>query len=185
MNREESSAQEEALRVLSCWGLQHPLVIQPILAGHINRTFRIETPAGARFALQRLNPIFDPAIHLDIEAITRTLEGAGMATPRLVPAGGKLWIEDEQGRVWRMMTWMDGESVLRADSPQRCREAGSLLGRFQADCIASGRTCQRTLCPFCGWGKNSSLVGCHVIQKDGRIMMKVTFPGSRIDYQKS
>lgn len=114
--------------VLRSWGLEAERV-DPVEAGHINRTYRIET-GKETFALQWVNPIFDPAIHFDIQVVTATLARAGLATPRLIPAGGRLWVEAQDGGVWRLMTWIEGEMLLRADGPARCREAGRLLGRF-------------------------------------------------------
>jgi Ser/Thr protein kinase RdoA (MazF antagonist) len=114
--------------VLDAWLLAEAS-LTPIRAGHINGTWRVEHARGV-FALQWLNPIFDPAIHLDIEAITARVAAAGLVTPRLVPTReGRLWTEDGQG-AWRLLTWIEGETVLRAESPERCREAGRLLGRF-------------------------------------------------------
>jgi Ser/Thr protein kinase RdoA (MazF antagonist) len=116
------------MEALGAWGLG-PARITPIVSGHINRTFLVEVSSG-RFALQRLNAIFGPEVHLDIEAITAELEAAHLLTPRLVPAAGKLWITDRAGATWRMLTFIDGEVVLAADSAQRCASAGELLGRF-------------------------------------------------------
>jgi Ser/Thr protein kinase RdoA (MazF antagonist) len=119
---------DQALAVLEAWGIV-PSRIERIRAGHINQTFRIET-REAVFALQRLADIFDPTMHHDIDFVTRELASAGMITPLLVPAGKHLWIEDEQSRIWRLMTWIDGEVVLSVDGPDRCQQAGRLLGRF-------------------------------------------------------
>ncbi|HUU00345.1 MAG TPA: aminoglycoside phosphotransferase family protein [Myxococcota bacterium] len=117
----------EALAVLEAWNIA-PTEIERIYAGHINLTFKVTS--GKTFALQRLADIFDPAMHNDIEFVTAGLAEAGMLTPRLVPAGKRLWIEDDRGRVWRMLTWIAGEVMLTVDGPDRCREAGGLLGRF-------------------------------------------------------
>ena len=43
-------------------------------------TLRVEAAAG-RFALQRVNPFFDPAIHENIHAVTECLAVAGLETP--------------------------------------------------------------------------------------------------------
>ncbi|MBN2498433.1 MAG: aminoglycoside phosphotransferase family protein [Deltaproteobacteria bacterium] len=121
--------------VLRAWDLANAC-IEPIAGGHINASFRVETPAhgaGRRLFLQRLNPIFDPAVHEDIEAVTAHLEARGLLSPRLVRTlDGALWLRDARGAVWRAQTWIEGLSLMAADSPGRCREAGALLGRFHA-----------------------------------------------------
>ncbi len=118
----------ELRQILAHWQLSAN-EFESIDSGHINLTYKVSCPEG-KFALQRINPIFDPAIHYDIDLLTRKIAAAGLLSPRLVPPGKQLWVEDDRGAVWRLMTWVDGDMLLRADSPARCREAGRLLGRF-------------------------------------------------------
>jgi Ser/Thr protein kinase RdoA (MazF antagonist) len=119
----------EPSQALDAWALDDARCLE-IEAGHINRTWRVDHARG-RFALQWLNPIFAPEVHLDIEAVTRRLEQQGLTTPRLVPTqGGALWAVDADGGVWRLMTWIEGQMFLSADSAVRCVQAGRLLGAF-------------------------------------------------------
>ncbi len=117
----------DPVAALAAWQLGDA-ELEAITAGHINRTWRVDHARG-RFALQRLNPIFDPALHHDIEAITAQLAAVGLETPRLVPTqDNALWHEDRAQGIWRLQTWIEGETLLKADSSGRCREAGRLLG---------------------------------------------------------
>jgi Ser/Thr protein kinase RdoA (MazF antagonist) len=114
---------------LAAWRLSD-VRVTPVSSGHINHTLLVEGPDG-RLVLQRLSPIFGPEVHLDIAAITAALDEAGLCTPRLVATRvGQLWTTTPDGRVWRLFTFIDGETLLRADSPARCRAAAQLLGRF-------------------------------------------------------
>jgi Ser/Thr protein kinase RdoA (MazF antagonist) len=114
---------------LDAWALSDAR-LELIEAGHINPTWRVDHARG-RYVLQRLNPIFSPQLHHDIEAITARLVEAGLTTPRLVPTTTQaLWHTDAGGGVWRVLTFIEGETLLAADSPERCRAAGSLLGTF-------------------------------------------------------
>ena len=123
-------AQTDLQRVLCRWGLQDAST-RPITSGHINRTLLVTAADGARFVLQRLNPIFGPEVNEDIEAITARLQVAGLQTPRLVRCVDEaLWIEDSDGACWRLMTFIEGQVLERVDSPERCRRAAVLLGRF-------------------------------------------------------
>jgi Ser/Thr protein kinase RdoA (MazF antagonist) len=114
---------------LAAWHLERAQV-EEIHSGHINRTWRVSHGAPS-FVLQWVNPIFGPEVNDDIEAVTRWLENKGIPTPRLVPTReGRLWLPDDQGGVWRLMTYFRGATLLAADSAKRCHEAGRLLGQF-------------------------------------------------------
>ena len=106
-----------------------------VSAGHINQTWKVQanTAQGIKlFALQRLNPIFDPTLHLDIHALVPHLLQAGLQSPQLVPSkSDELFVKNDQ-EVWRLLTWIDGDSPLQSDSPERCAAAGLHLGRFHA-----------------------------------------------------
>lgn len=117
--------------VLDAWGWKQPS-LQHIQIGHINQTYRVGVEGHETdYVLQRLNPIFGPAVHFDIEAITNRLHDQGMTTPRLIRTGSnELWSLDDEGCMWRVMTWVDGENISEADSATRCYEAGKLVAQF-------------------------------------------------------
>lgn len=106
-----------------------------VSAGHINQTWRVEkiTETGhEHFALQRLNPIFDPVLHQDIQALIPHLLSAGLQSPQLVRSqNGALFVEDNAA-VWRLLTWIDGDSPVKTESPELCAAAGQHLGKFHA-----------------------------------------------------
>ena len=120
---------EAPATALAAWGLDGAACSR-VGAGHINATFRVAAGEDAYF-LQKLNPIFGPEVNEDIQAVTRSLSRAGLATPRLVRTrAGTLWHEAPDGGVWRVLTGVEGQTLLAADSPERCAAAGRLLGRF-------------------------------------------------------
>ena len=99
--------------------------------GLINQTYLVERDAE-RFVLQRLAPIFPPAINENILAVTTTLARAGLVTPRLLPArDGHACLElgAEHG-VWRLQTFVAGTSFDRVQSPAQAAAAGALVARF-------------------------------------------------------
>lgn len=106
--------------------------LEPAPGGLINRTWIVTPRSGRRGVLQRVNPVFDPRVHHDIEHVTSRLAAAGLTTPRLVPArSGALFVE-HGGACWRLLTYIDG---VTRDAPADAGEAGSagaLLGRFHA-----------------------------------------------------
>ncbi|MCA9553967.1 MAG: phosphotransferase [Myxococcales bacterium] len=121
----------EAEAALAAYHLPAP-ALRPVEVGLINVTFEVTTQDGLRYALQRVNPIFGPGVHEDIHAVTTHLARKGLVTPRLVPTrSGDLYTRVGEA-VWRLMTWVEGENLSKADSPARARAAGVMLGRFHA-----------------------------------------------------
>ncbi len=110
---------------------------RPFGTGLINDTFVVEGADGPA-VVQRLHPVFSPAVHHDIDAVTRRLAERSLATPRLVPADdGALWVEhprdDGSAGVWRAMTFVGGSHTYdKVPSAAVAREAGALVGRFHA-----------------------------------------------------
>jgi Ser/Thr protein kinase RdoA (MazF antagonist) len=101
-----------------------------IHSGHINQSFRVDNE-NEKWILQRLNPIFSPELHDDVEVVTSHLAAQGMPTPHLVKnKEGRLWHRDKQSNVWRLQTYMEGQTHLRVSNEKLAFEAGALLGRF-------------------------------------------------------
>jgi Ser/Thr protein kinase RdoA (MazF antagonist) len=116
-------------RILQAFALE-PTAWSAIEMGNINKTYVVRRGAD-RFVLQWLNPIFGPEVHRDIEAVTAHIEKKGLLTPRLVrTSAGLLWVEDDAGGVWRLMTFIDGEILSAGATPELCHAGGALLGRF-------------------------------------------------------
>ncbi len=105
--------------------------VQTVSGGLINQTYRVEGDDGdAVFALQCLHPIFDGEVNLDIEAITAKLAEASLPTPRLVrTVRGDAWVNHEE-KVWRAITWLDGQCFSELPKATYARAGGKLAGRF-------------------------------------------------------
>ena len=133
-----------ATRVLPHFPVAAQARLAPLGHGLINETFALDDPARGRFVLQRVNPLFSPAIHDNIQAVTAALVDAGMTTPALVPTrDGRLClplpspIAGAAGETWRLMTYVPGHSfdVLSSDpgaGPRQAAAAGALIARFHA-----------------------------------------------------
>jgi Ser/Thr protein kinase RdoA (MazF antagonist) len=101
--------------------------------GLINRSYLLSRADGARSVLQAVSPIFSPAIHGNIVAVTDRLAAAGMVTPRLLPArDGRPYLIASDGTVWRLQTHLDGVAFDVIDGAAQARAAGALVGRFHA-----------------------------------------------------
>ncbi|MEC9464640.1 MAG: phosphotransferase [Myxococcota bacterium] len=115
--------------VLSAWGIEEAQV-ETLTSGHINQTYRI-SGAGEASILQKLNPIFGPEVHRDIDAITARLDSMGMVTPRLIPTkSGDLWCVGADGGIWRLQTFIRGETLASAPHARLCESAGELVAKF-------------------------------------------------------
>ncbi|MDC0742047.1 phosphotransferase enzyme family protein [Polyangium mundeleinium] len=100
--------------------------------GLINRTFLVEGRAG-KVIVQRLHPVFAGVVNEDIDAVTAHLAAKGLMTPRpLRTDDGALWVDDEEGRAWRALSYVEGQSHDRVPSLSFAREAGRMVARFHA-----------------------------------------------------
>ncbi|MDI3282950.1 phosphotransferase [Polyangium sp. 15x6] len=100
--------------------------------GLINRTFLVEGLAG-KVIVQRLHPVFAGVVNEDIDAVTAHLARKGLVTPRpLRTDDGALWVDDEEGRSWRALSFVEGQSHDRLPGPGFAREAGRMVARFHA-----------------------------------------------------
>jgi len=102
----------------------------PFGNGLINKTFLLTRPDGSRAVLQRVNPIFSPAIHQNIVAVTERLAAVGLTTPSLVPTETGQPFVMVEGAVWRVLTYVDGVSFDVVSGEAQARAAGALIARF-------------------------------------------------------
>jgi Ser/Thr protein kinase RdoA (MazF antagonist) len=107
-----------------------PASIEPITSGHINRSFFARRTDDIECVLQRVNAIFPPEIHADIEAVTRHLKARGLVTPLLVPTREQRRYVETGGAVWRLLTRIAGTTREALSSSAEAREAGRVLGAF-------------------------------------------------------
>ena len=104
--------------------------VTPFGNGLINKTYLLAHPEGGRAVLQRVNPIFSPAIHQNIAAVTRRLADAGLTTPSLVATETGQPFVSIEGAVWRVLTYVDGVSFDVVGGATQARAAGALIARF-------------------------------------------------------
>jgi Ser/Thr protein kinase RdoA (MazF antagonist) len=113
----------------AAWGWT-PAQIEPHVGGLINKTFVVLRDGRPYAALQQLHPIFGAEVNLDIEAVTRHIAARGLETPRLIrTVDDRAWVVHEE-RVWRAITWIDGETINAVPSSAWAEEGGRLVGRF-------------------------------------------------------
>lgn len=97
--------------------------------GLVNRTWAVGVPP--RFALQEVAPAFGDEVNHHIDTVTRTLVAAGLAAPRLVRTDdGQFSCPGDDGRRWRLLTWIDGVNYHTVPGPGHAARAAGLIARF-------------------------------------------------------
>lgn len=116
--------------VLSAWDLP-PVTLHPVSSGLINPTWLVVGEHGPHAVLQQLNTaIFQPTVHLDIEAVTTHLAAKGLTTPRLLRTRDDALWHTHDDQVFRLLSHVGTRTIERIDTPVDALSAGRLVGRF-------------------------------------------------------
>lgn len=132
------SAMDDTQDILRHYGIT-AAAVEALGEGLINDTYLVRA-GDERYVLQRLNAMFAADANLDIDELTRHFAAAGATTLALIPtrdAPPRLWVEQD-GRIWRLATYIDGVCVERIESSAAAAAAGELLGRFHLQAAAAG-----------------------------------------------
>ena len=109
--------------ILDQWNISEA-VAPAVDGGLINDTFIVGSPPSA--VLQRVNPIFGPDVHFDIEAITSHLSSQGVSTPLLIRTqSGKLCVPTDSG-AWRLLSYLPGTTIHSISSLQQAASAATV-----------------------------------------------------------
>src|SRR4029079_9556473 len=109
--------------VARAWGWEHD-DIAVVAGGLLNATYAVRRDGEPIAVVQRLHAIFRAEVNLDIDAVTSHLAARGVTTPRLVPTlDGRRWHDDE-GQIWRALSWVDGATVHAVPAPDWAEAGG-------------------------------------------------------------
>jgi Ser/Thr protein kinase RdoA (MazF antagonist) len=123
-------AEQKLTSILAHFALGAVRKIEPIASGIINNTYRVHTENEV-YILQRLGSIFTAKTALDSMHVAQHLEAQGLPTPIYrTTASGTPYVIDEEDRVWRVMTAVDGETYDVMPDVSYAREAGRVLASF-------------------------------------------------------
>ena len=127
---------EEILRRFPLDG--KPVAVEPITAGHINRSYLVTCDSGRRYVLQRVNRfVFHNvgAIMENLRLLREYLRGSAEAPPMICfidTMEGESYAEDAAGGAWRLCPYVeDSLSLLRPESEKDFAQSALAFGRFQ------------------------------------------------------
>jgi Ser/Thr protein kinase RdoA (MazF antagonist) len=118
--------------VLTAFGLEAAgATAERAPSGLIQSTWLGALADGRRLVVQRLHPLFTAEVVEDIDAVTAHLAARGLETPRpLRTPAGALTVADDEGRTWRILSFLEGHTIDRVDRPARAFEGGRIVARF-------------------------------------------------------
>lgn len=103
--------------------------LDAIELGLINRTYVVKAQAQ-KYVLQEVSRIFDVSVHDDFHRISKHLKHKGVMAPSIITTvSGDLFYQHED-RIFRAITYIQGQSFNTVQSLIMAEEAGSMLGRF-------------------------------------------------------
>jgi Ser/Thr protein kinase RdoA (MazF antagonist) len=131
MTEQEILNSEELISVVSAF-LGQNIEISSICScsdGLVNQTYCVETPQQ-RYILQALNAVFTAETVQDSALITDYLHQYQFPVPLFLKSLQGAWVFPWKGRLWRMMTALEGKSWAKFPSVDYAYQAGQLIGKF-------------------------------------------------------
>ena len=126
----------QPLEILKQFGISGAgISLETLTQGYINDTFRVHTPEGDGFVLQRINPVVFPkpeVLMANLEIVLPLLQAPGYRGLKLHPnRKGKTFVKDPAGGLWRVFNYIpNSASFNQAKSLQMAKEAGRIVAVF-------------------------------------------------------
>lgn len=104
----------------------------PLGGGLLHASWAVHSARG-EFVTQRVNPVFAPAIHENIAAVSAHLATRGCPTISLCKtADAGLFVDTASGERWRLMHRLPGVTFETCGRSEQARAAGVAVGEFQS-----------------------------------------------------
>lgn len=119
--------------VRAAWAeLAGPVQLRSLHGGLLHQSFHVRA-GDVEYVLQRVSDVFAPAIHQNIQAVTRHLVARGLRAARLLATRqGELSAALGPLGRWRLMEHLGGACFEKLTGLAQARSAGELVGRFHA-----------------------------------------------------
>ncbi len=124
------------LKILQKFGISGAgISLENLTQGYINDTFRVHTPKGDGFVVQRINPAVFPqpeVLMANLEVVLPLLEAPGYYGLKLQQnAEGRTSVKDSDGSLWRVFRYIPhSASYTKAGTLEKAREAGRIVAAF-------------------------------------------------------
>lgn len=103
--------------------------VAKIPTGLIHETYKVETDRGI-FILQKQHEIFSSSVVQDVDAVSQYLVKKGMIAQTVVKTKDNALSIEQNGGVWRLLTYIPGEVYDVVPNAHVAHEAGNMLGTF-------------------------------------------------------
>lgn len=120
-----------AEQALVFWEGFESACLTPIEKGLINQTFLINKD-GKLAILQKLHSIFLPEVNDNLEAVSNYLKGQKFSVPQIIRTKLGKTHATQEGAVWRMLTFIEGDSYACAKNNLQVASAGKLVAQFHS-----------------------------------------------------
>lgn len=105
--------------------------VEVVTHGLIHATYKVEAEKGT-FIIQRLHPVLSSAETAeDFFAVTSFLNEKKFPAPQCVKStAGSVLVQDDEGKPWRLQTFLQGQTIHKAEDVSLIRESAALYARF-------------------------------------------------------
>jgi Ser/Thr protein kinase RdoA (MazF antagonist) len=130
MTEQEILSPKELISVISAFlGEIEISAVRSCADGLVNQTYFVEAPQQ-RYILQALNTVFTAETVQDSALVTDYLHSHQFPVPLFLKSLQGAWVFPWEGRLWRMMTALEGKSWTKFPSVGYAYEAGRVIGTF-------------------------------------------------------
>lgn len=127
--------EEAPPEIIAAYQLDSAATITRLPGGHVNQTYRVDTPAGESSILQRISGELDPRSFRDADVVSAHLLSAGWDVPIALPTrDGSLFASDATKVIWRQLRYITSDEAVPEDETNDLMYAmGDMLGRWHRD----------------------------------------------------
>lgn len=105
--------------------------VNRITDGSINVTYEVLLTDGSQFILQRMAPIFSPAVMDNLSAVEPYAAAAGVTIPHAIPTlTGERFVPGDSGGWYRALTYVAGKTIHAGMTAAGAFSASRLVGQF-------------------------------------------------------
>ena len=105
--------------------------ISPIHSGLINQSYHVQKTDNTSVIVQRLHPTLPSNVTDIVRQVTEHLISLNQIAPQVIlTKQGQQTLQDEQGYLWRALTYIEGHTVNTVTHNQQAYQAGAITAMF-------------------------------------------------------